>query len=62
MRMKFYCPYCNELVDDENNDVTQCTKRDGVIRIIDYIHLECNTKLVPTITEDFPMGFKPYQE
>lgn len=62
MRMKFYCPYCKEVVSNETNDVEQCTKRDGVIRVIYYIHLECNTKIVPIVSDDLPFGYNPYQE
>lgn len=62
MKMKLYCPFCKEIIKDNTNDVAQCTKRDGVIRIIDYIHLECNTKMVPVVSDDLPFGYNPYQE
>lgn len=59
--MKFYCPYC-KLIVDNNNDVAQCTKIDGVIRVINYIHLECRTNMIPTVSEDMPYGYNPYKE
>lgn len=60
--MKLYCPYCKKTIRNTTNEVGECTKRDGVIRVIDFIHLECNTKMVPVASDDLPFGYNPYQE
>lgn len=60
--MKLYCPYCKKTIRNTTREVAECTKRDGVIRVIDYIHLECNTKMVPVVSDDLPFGYNPYQE
>lgn len=59
---KFYCPTCEKVVKDTTKDVFQVITKHNCFKIVNYIHQECSTKLIPLVSEDLPLGYNPYQE